>query len=135
MHCRYMQDYKNIPRHSSVTSGRSSQIGRTPSPRKLTALCHSSAHISSLISRQSPLRLLCNRLLRSHSLKMKRQRKGSMTSLHCGLGFRNVSPFIRFLAFLSSTCWSIAEGMFSGDDTPEKHVCSSTRVSLQTSPE
>ena len=126
-----------LPMHSSVTSGRSSQTGKTPASRIISVWFHCLAQMSSLKLRQSSFRMLCKRLLESQSWKMERQRKGSMASLHSGVG-GGWRLSIKFLAFLSPVCWSIMEGMFragGGDVSPEKHICREVRASLQTSPE
>ena len=73
----------HLPIQFSAVSGRSSQTGRIPGPRIATACLHSSVQMSSLNSRQSSLRMVCKWLLESHSVKMERQRKGIIASLHC----------------------------------------------------
>ena len=120
---------------SSIMSGKSSQTGKTSAPRIAIAWLHSLAQRSSLMSRQSCLKIVCRVLLESHKLKMKRQIKGIKASLHCWLGLRKERPVTRSMALVSPSCWSTPEGIPNGDGTPEKHTCSDVRSFLQTSPE
>ena len=122
--------------HSLLTSGCSSQVGRTPGPRNCAAILQVLTHISSLKDKQSSLEMVRRLLSGSHSGNRVRQRKGRIAPRHSSLAPRKERPFTRNIACSSLESCEMEVGMLRAEAVvSKKHSCKETSSSLQTSPE
>ena len=125
----------NLPIHSLLISGSSSQIGKAPGPSNRVAPLQVSTHRSSLKEKQSSIEMVRKLLSESHSGKRVRQRKGMIASIHSSLGLKRERPFTSNIACPSLDPWLMDVGMLMAGDEAEKHSCKAVSSALQTCPE